>query len=173
VDHQRLSGAGYCFSAAAPPFVSTAALAALDLLRADSSTMLPKLSFNSKLLRSLLAAQLQGTRLRVASPLCEAAVPFTHLELAEPSGDAARDIKALEDIVDAIAGKGYAVAVAKHDTSFRDAAVHYEPAIKDMLGTASLGTASLENPNRQQGPSGDRAGAEFRSTPGTTRLVVK
>jgi len=136
VDHQRLSGAGYCFSAAAPPFVSTAALAALDLLRADSSTMLPKLSFNSKLLRSLLAAQLQGTRLRVASPLCEAAVPFTHLELAEPSGDAARDIKALEDIVDAIAGKGYAVAVAKHDTSFRDAAVHYEPAIKDMRKSA-------------------------------------
>jgi serine palmitoyltransferase len=29
VDHQRLSGAGYCFSAAAPPFLSAAAIAAL------------------------------------------------------------------------------------------------------------------------------------------------
>ena len=35
VAHQRLSGAGYCFSAAAPPFYSAAALAALDIL--DSS----------------------------------------------------------------------------------------------------------------------------------------
>ena len=28
IDHQRLSGAGYCFSAAAPPFYSAAAIAA-------------------------------------------------------------------------------------------------------------------------------------------------
>ncbi len=33
VDHQRLSGAGYCFSASAPPFVSTAALKALEVRR--------------------------------------------------------------------------------------------------------------------------------------------
>lgn len=30
VDHQRLSGAGYCFSASSPPFTATAAIAALD-----------------------------------------------------------------------------------------------------------------------------------------------
>lgn len=32
VDHQRLSGAGYCFSASAPPFLSAAAIAALTKL---------------------------------------------------------------------------------------------------------------------------------------------
>jgi serine palmitoyltransferase len=32
VDHQRLSGAGYCFSASAPPFTASAAMASLALL---------------------------------------------------------------------------------------------------------------------------------------------
>lgn len=32
VDHQRLSGAGYCFSASAPPFVSRAAVRALSIV---------------------------------------------------------------------------------------------------------------------------------------------
>jgi serine palmitoyltransferase len=33
VDHQRLSGAGYCYSASAPPFVASAACAALAILK--------------------------------------------------------------------------------------------------------------------------------------------
>ena len=33
VDHQRLSGSGYCFSASLPPFTATAALQSLHLLR--------------------------------------------------------------------------------------------------------------------------------------------
>lgn len=37
VDHQRLSGPGYCFSAAAPPFLSAAAIAALDQIRTNPS----------------------------------------------------------------------------------------------------------------------------------------
>jgi len=32
VDHQRLSGAGYCFSASAPPFTATAAIAAINYI---------------------------------------------------------------------------------------------------------------------------------------------
>lgn len=35
VDHQRLSAGGYCYSAAAPPFTSAAASAALRMLRAE------------------------------------------------------------------------------------------------------------------------------------------
>merc|ERR1711871_250079 len=37
VDHQRLSGAGYCFSAAAPPYLSVVATKALSLLEHDTS----------------------------------------------------------------------------------------------------------------------------------------
>eukprot|EP00978_Attheya_sp_CCMP212_P017526 scaffold46830_cov62-Attheya_sp.AAC.5 len=39
VDHQRLSGAGYCFSASAPPFVASAAVAALDRLQNEPSIL--------------------------------------------------------------------------------------------------------------------------------------
>ena len=35
VDHQRLSAAGYCYSASAPPFVSAAASEALRMLRSE------------------------------------------------------------------------------------------------------------------------------------------
>jgi len=34
IDHQRLSGAGYCFSASAPPFTASAAIASIEALQA-------------------------------------------------------------------------------------------------------------------------------------------
>eukprot|EP00548_Thalassiothrix_antarctica_P001124 CAMPEP_0194136926 /NCGR_PEP_ID=MMETSP0152-20130528/6858_1 /TAXON_ID=1049557 /ORGANISM="Thalassiothrix antarctica, Strain L6-D1" /LENGTH=599 /DNA_ID=CAMNT_0038833743 /DNA_START=355 /DNA_END=2154 /DNA_ORIENTATION=- len=37
VDHQRLSGAGYCFSASSPPFTATAAMAALAQLERSTA----------------------------------------------------------------------------------------------------------------------------------------
>lgn len=38
VDHQRLSGYGYCFSASLPPFLATAACVALEELQEASAT---------------------------------------------------------------------------------------------------------------------------------------
>lgn len=35
VDHQRLSGLGYCFSASAPPLLAQAAISALDRFESD------------------------------------------------------------------------------------------------------------------------------------------
>lgn len=55
VDHQRLSGLGYCFSASLPPFLATAAVGALDVLKTRGDTLLPALEQNSRLLRSRLA----------------------------------------------------------------------------------------------------------------------
>jgi len=54
VDHQRLGGAGYIFSAALPPFLASAAVAALDVLEMGSG---PGLA---------LAARRAGARLRRA-----------------------------------------------------------------------------------------------------------
>lgn len=45
VDHQRLSGAGYCFSASAPPFVASAAIASLNELENNPATV-EKLALN-------------------------------------------------------------------------------------------------------------------------------
>mmetsp|Transcript_36656 Transcript_36656/g.47341 ORF Transcript_36656/g.47341 Transcript_36656/m.47341 type:complete len:177 (+) Transcript_36656:1140-1670(+) len=53
VDHQRLSGAGYCFSAAAPPFVSSVALSSLDVLQKEPQ-LLTSLEKNSKHIHTAL-----------------------------------------------------------------------------------------------------------------------
>ena len=55
VDHQRLSGLGYCFSASLPPFLATAAVGALDVLESQATALLPALAGNAQLLRSKLA----------------------------------------------------------------------------------------------------------------------
>ena len=66
VDHQRLSGAGYCFSASAPPFVSSAAIAALKVLEAEPA-LVAKLQANIKVSQ---AARLPGCQLpRALRPL--------------------------------------------------------------------------------------------------------
>jgi serine palmitoyltransferase len=46
VDHQRLSGSGYCFSAASPPFAATAAVAALNLMKCRPDITLKRLHDN-------------------------------------------------------------------------------------------------------------------------------
>jgi serine palmitoyltransferase len=61
VDHQRLSGLGYCFSASLPPFLATAAIGALDALERDAPTLLPQLAANAALLRRRLA-EVPGAR---------------------------------------------------------------------------------------------------------------
>lgn len=55
VDHQRLSGAGYCFSASAPPFVASAARTSLARMR-DDPALLEALREN----RSYLYVKLAG-----------------------------------------------------------------------------------------------------------------
>lgn len=47
VDHQRLSGSGYCFSASSPPYTASAALAAIGVLK--EKTVLEKLNKNRAL----------------------------------------------------------------------------------------------------------------------------
>ncbi len=56
VDHQRLSGLGYCFSASLPPLLATAALGALRTLQgANAKERLAALANNARLARQLLA----------------------------------------------------------------------------------------------------------------------
>ena len=61
VDHQRLSGAGYCFSASAPPFLSAAACESLSILQ-NNPDLLKALSKNSQALHKGLSA-VKGMRL--------------------------------------------------------------------------------------------------------------
>lgn len=53
VDHQRLSGLGYCFSASLPPLQAAVALTSLDSIEKDNS-IIEKLRKNSQTMHSLL-----------------------------------------------------------------------------------------------------------------------
>ena len=57
IDHQRLSGLGYCFSAALPPYLATAAIGSLSILSSEQGKeLLEKLWSNAKKMRSALSA---------------------------------------------------------------------------------------------------------------------
>jgi serine palmitoyltransferase len=56
VDHQRLSGSGYCFSAASPPFTASAAIQALRQLKNDPEEILFRLNENKQYLYDKLQA---------------------------------------------------------------------------------------------------------------------
>ena len=53
IDHQRLSGLGYCFSASVPPMMSVAAVEAINILE-DSNDKVTQLQTNTAALRLLL-----------------------------------------------------------------------------------------------------------------------
>ena len=74
VDHQRLSGAGYCFSASSPPFLSAAACESLSILQ-NNPEVLTDLRKNSQALHKGLSA-VKGMRL-----LSSEVTPIMHLVL--------------------------------------------------------------------------------------------
>ena len=53
VDHQRLSGLGYCFSASMPPMLAAAAIKSLDIMEA-SPDMFATLRAKAEKMRQLL-----------------------------------------------------------------------------------------------------------------------
>ena len=53
IDHQRLSGLGYCFSASMPPMLASGAIEALHIME-RSPEMFSKVRHNAKRMRELL-----------------------------------------------------------------------------------------------------------------------
>lgn len=54
VEHQRLSGAGYCFSASQPPFLAAAATAAMDVVENEGESLISRLRSRVKLFRDMV-----------------------------------------------------------------------------------------------------------------------
>jgi len=79
VDHQRLSGAGYCYSASAPPFTSSAAIAALELLENEPG-LVAKLQNNAIFLCKNLQ-KIPGLEVR-----SEEISPIVHVGLTQEGG---------------------------------------------------------------------------------------
>ncbi|BDA47055.1 Serine palmitoyltransferase 1 [Coccomyxa sp. Obi] len=103
VDHQRLSGLGYCFSASLPPFLATAAIGALDVLESDAPRLLPALASNARLLHSRLAdipgVEVEGTARDAVSPVA-------HVRLAEQPDAPDQAQVLLQRVVDAALKRG-------------------------------------------------------------------
>lgn len=71
VDHQRLSGSGYCFSAASPPFTASAAIQALNQLKTRPDELMTKLNENKQYLYDKLFAfsKLQEDLIQISSDI--------------------------------------------------------------------------------------------------------
>jgi len=103
VDHQRLSGTGYCYSASAPPFFSAAALLTLAELE-RSPERLATLQHNTKLFVDGLHAV---PNMSLASGDLSERTPVLHLRLKEPKSwetEEAMIRKLVKDCVDAGVG---------------------------------------------------------------------
>uniref|UniRef100_A0A671P148 Serine palmitoyltransferase 1 n=1 Tax=Sinocyclocheilus anshuiensis TaxID=1608454 RepID=A0A671P148_9TELE len=88
IDHQRLSGQGYCFSASLPPMLASAAIEALNIMEEDPG-IFRVLQENCKHVQKAL----QGTPgLKVAG---EPLAPALHLQLENSTGSRTNDLKLL------------------------------------------------------------------------------
>ena len=106
VDHQRLSGAGYCFSASAPPFLSAAAIAALTKLE-QKPQLLQDLDNRAKMLYEGLKS-IPGLKLKSQVP-----TPVMHLVLQNSMDSVEIEGEAMLEIARRCLHAGVAVAASK------------------------------------------------------------
>uniref|UniRef100_A0A3B4XYE2 Serine palmitoyltransferase 1 n=1 Tax=Seriola lalandi dorsalis TaxID=1841481 RepID=A0A3B4XYE2_SERLL len=85
IDHQRLSGQGYCFSASLPPMLAAAAIEALNIMEEDPGTSSEPCSVSG----------IPGLKL-VGEPFA----PALHLQLERSTGSRDSDMQLLRSIVD-------------------------------------------------------------------------
>ncbi|KNC47201.1 uncharacterized protein AMSG_11779 [Thecamonas trahens ATCC 50062] len=124
VDHQRLSGSGYCFSASAPPMLSSAANTALDLVADSPAPFLDALADRVSVLHSSRLRSLPGT---VA--LGSHRVPFLHLVLDVPDSATASDDgrNAQEDVWSAVAAAALDAGILIAATRFNYSEEYFTP----------------------------------------------
>nr|XP_055065143.1 serine palmitoyltransferase 1 [Misgurnus anguillicaudatus] len=107
IDHQRLSGQGYCFSASLPPMLASAAIEALTIMEEDPGI------FN--ILRNKckqVHKALQGIKgLKIAG---ESFAPALHLQLENSTGSRENDLKLLRMIVDYCMDRQIALTLARY-----------------------------------------------------------
>nr|XP_021520163.1 serine palmitoyltransferase 1 [Meriones unguiculatus] len=107
VDHQRLSGQGYCFSASLPPLLAAAAMEALNIMEEN-----PGIFAVLKEKCQHIHTSLQGiSGLKVVG---ESLSPALHLQLEESTGSREKDMKLLQEVVDHCMSKGIALTQARY-----------------------------------------------------------
>ncbi|XP_015795345.1 serine palmitoyltransferase 1 [Tetranychus urticae] len=107
IDHQRLSGLGYCFSASLPPLQVAVAIAALDMLE-NKPDLTEKLRSNCinmhQKLSRLLSCRVHG------DPIS----PVKHLRFSKELSSYDVETEQLEKICDHAHQKGFALAISRY-----------------------------------------------------------
>ncbi|KAK7376920.1 hypothetical protein VNO80_02339 [Phaseolus coccineus] len=110
IDHQRLSSSGYVFSASLPPYLASAAIAAIDILD-ENPNLITKLKSNISLLRKELS-KISG--ITIAS---NPESPIVYLRLEKSTGSVKDDLRLLENIAErALKEESVFVVVSKRST---------------------------------------------------------
>ncbi|XP_033125631.1 serine palmitoyltransferase 1-like [Anneissia japonica] len=107
VDHQVLSGSGYCFSASLPPLLASSSLTAIELIKKEPE-MFKTLQRNTKFMHQQLN-NIPGLKI-----IGDEISPVQHLCLEESMGRREDDIRVLQTIVDKTLDNGAVLTVARY-----------------------------------------------------------
>lgn len=132
VEHQRLSGSGYCFSASSPPFTAVAAMEALKLLKNSPNTTLQPLQDNVAYLHHKLTqlchVQLEDVFLVTSAPES----PIVLLQVADiPETKDLEELLFLQEVV-----QECLLRTGKSRTGLALAVVHSPPGIRINVSAA-------------------------------------
>eukprot|EP00808_Paulinella_micropora_P010568 g68611.t1 len=119
IDHQRLNGAGYCFSASAPPYTARVAQVALTKTVEDGAWRGKALRKNAQELRKSIHSALKpfGVTL-VGGP--DLVSPLLHLRLTKPLADGKDEQEILRAVADIVDRAGILVAVSEYIPAHRN-----------------------------------------------------
>uniref|UniRef100_A0AAR2LVK8 Serine palmitoyltransferase 1 n=1 Tax=Pygocentrus nattereri TaxID=42514 RepID=A0AAR2LVK8_PYGNA len=107
IDHQRLSGQGYCFSASLPPMLASAAIEALNIMEEDPeifTILREKCKHAHKALQDIPGLKVVG----------EAFAPALHLQLEHSTGSRESDVRTLRSIIDYCLDRQIALTQARY-----------------------------------------------------------
>uniref|UniRef100_A0A2D4G8D1 Serine palmitoyltransferase 1 n=2 Tax=Micrurus TaxID=8634 RepID=A0A2D4G8D1_MICCO len=107
IDHQRLSGQGYCFSASLPPLLAAAAIEALNIMQENPGifqVLRQKCKQIYKALQGIPGLRLVG----------QSFSPALHLQLEESTGSRESDMRLLKEIVEYCMNRGIALTQARY-----------------------------------------------------------
>lgn len=108
VDHQRLAGLGYCFSAALPPYLARAASTALTIMQSEP-IRLKRLRSNAIQFHSNLSRAIGNSKLFLLTG--DEISPVKHLRLLQPNNN--ENLIAIRSLISAAQAQGVALVDGK------------------------------------------------------------
>ena len=136
VDHQRLSGAGYCFSASAPPFTASAATCALNELKSGPE-LISRLQQNNHYIQQKFNCEMKKVIPELLKVTSDPRSPIIFLQLSgkEMKYDFSGQLRVLDRLVDKCLTAGVAVVSTGHHVGSNQH-THTPPAIRLNVSAA-------------------------------------